>query len=207
MNKPIVVIGGGGHAAAVIDALLTAGHEIVGVLDSNLPTGYRVLGDVCVLGNDDMLGIKLKPNLLRVALGIGPQPKSYQVKKIVQNIRKLGFIFAPVCHASAVVSPYCDLSSTSQILAGAIIQPQVSIGDFSVVNTRASLDHGVKIGARVHVAPGVVVCGEVVIKDDAYIGAGSILFPRVQVGARSVVGAGSIVRSDVLADEVVYGVH
>lgn len=207
MNNPIVVIGGGGHSVSVIDALLTSGNKIVGVLDSFLPVGARVLSDVFVIGGDKLLESDLKPDLHRVVLGVGPQPRSTYTHSILKNIREHGFDFAHVRHASAIVSEFSEVSSSAQILAGVIIQAKVFIGDFSVINTGSSLDHGVQVGVQVHIAPRAVLCGDVTVEDGAYIGAGSVLFPGVTVGKRSVIGAGSLVKVDVQSDQVIHGFY
>ena len=48
-------------------------------------------------------------------------------------------------------------------MAGVVIQSGSVIGDNVIVNTNASVDHDCRIGQHVHLAPGVVVCGNVCV--------------------------------------------
>ena len=207
MNNPVLVLGGGGHSLSVMDALMSSGEEIAGVLDSAYIVGQRVFGDICILGEDSMLGLSFDPNDYRIAVGVGPKPKSSVTADLFKKISKMNFEFAPVRHSSATVSEHAVLSLSSQILAGVIIQPGASLGAGSVLNTGASLDHGVSIGDHVHVGPGAVLCGDVSVKEGAYIGAGAVLFPGITIGEHAIVGAGTTVKTNVKAEAVVYGFH
>src|SRR5579883_2905848 len=62
-----------------------------------------------------------------------------------------------------------------QVMAGAVIQPDVRIGANAVVNTRASVDHDCILGDHCHIAPGAVLCGAVTIGEDTHIGAGATI--------------------------------
>jgi UDP-perosamine 4-acetyltransferase len=71
------------------------------------------------------------------------------------------------------------------------------IGDNVIVNTNASVDHNCRIGQHVHLAPGVVVCGNACIQELVHIGTGAKILQSIRVGAHALVGAGTLVKSDI----------
>ena len=55
MSLPVIVLGAGGHAKVLIDALLASSAVITGIVDPDLTlTGTKTLG-VPVLGGDDVV--------------------------------------------------------------------------------------------------------------------------------------------------------
>ena len=55
MKEKIVIVGGGGHAKVIIDAIVSRNKlDIAGIVDPSLPKGFKVIG-VSVLGNDSLL--------------------------------------------------------------------------------------------------------------------------------------------------------
>ena len=65
-------------------------------------------------------------------------------------------------------------------MAGAILQSGVTIGENSVVNTRASIDHHCLIESGVFISPGVVLCGGVSVEEGAFIGAGAVILKMLE---------------------------
>ena len=53
MNKPLILIGGGGHCKSVIEAAESAGYSILGILDMPEDVGNEVLPGYKVIGTDD----------------------------------------------------------------------------------------------------------------------------------------------------------
>ena len=80
-----------------------------------------------------------------------------------------------------------------QILDGVVIQPDVTIGENTLINTRASIDHDCVIGAHCFVAPGAILCGDVKIGDDCFIGAGATIVQGVNIDDGTFVPAGTLV--------------
>lgn len=91
-------------------------------------------------------------------------------------------------------------------MAGAVIQPDVTIGANVLINTRASVDHDCRIGDHAHLAPGTTLCGGVCVGHTTHIGAGATVIQGVQIGNRCLIGAGSLVLRDVADGKKAYGV-
>lgn len=190
-NRQIVVIGAGGHARVVIDVLRQANVSFLGIVDPKLGMG-EVFAGLSVLGNDAFLD-DLDPSGVLLANGIGSMPGVETRWKIQEDLGRKGFEFVNVIHPSAIISSDVDLAEGVQIMAGTILQPGVSIGRGSIVNTASSIDHDCVIGANCHIAPGVTLSGDIKIYDNSHIGTGASIIQGVTIGKNSVVAAGSVV--------------
>lgn len=203
-SKPVVLVGGGGHAKVVIDALRSSGRRVLGVLDRAAgASSLRVVG-ATLLGGDSWLDAK-RPSALEIAVGVGANPAVGPRRRIHERLRARGFRVATVVASSASVSPSARLEEGVQILTAAIIHPDAVIGTGAVINTRAVVEHDAVVGAFAFVGPGAVLCGEVRLGAEAFVGAGAVVLPGVTIGAASVIGAGSVVLRDLPAGSRVAG--
>jgi sugar O-acyltransferase (sialic acid O-acetyltransferase NeuD family) len=201
--KLIYLVGCGGHGRVVLDTLLTCGTPVEGIIDAGLARGARVVG-VAVLGGDECLA-QLEPKAAALCIGVGVMPGKGRRAELFASLQNRGFEFVAVAHPSAVIAARTRLGAGVQVLAGAVLQTGVSLGDNVIVNTRASVDHDCVIERDVMIGPGAVLCGEVGVAQAAYIGAGAVLMPGVRVGAQAVIGAGSVVTGNVPAGATLVG--
>ncbi len=200
--KSIVVWGGGGHGHVVVDLLrVLGGWDVVGFLDNLNPPGARIMG-VPVLGDADQLPRLRERGVAHVAVAIGdPAARA----DMLARARALGFDMPTLVHPSCVVSPAATVGSACVLCAGAVVGPQTVLGTGVIVNTRASVDHDVRLGDFAHVAPGATVCGFVSIGRATWIGAGAVVRDHLAIGARVMVGAGAVVLQDVADGLTVFG--
>lgn len=203
MEPPVIILGGGGHARVVIDALLKQGRRILGYSDLE-SVGQPVLG-VSRLGNEEMI-YQFGPEKVRLANGVGSVQPGPLRSAVFQRFTAKGYMFEQVVHPSALVATDVQLGAGVQIMAGAVVQSGTRIGADSIINTSASVDHDCILGEHVHVAPGAVLCGNVRVGDGAHIGAGATVVQGKSIGAGSMVGAGAVVLADVPAEVTVVGV-
>lgn len=198
MTKPIVILGGGGHARVVIDALRCAGHVIAGVIDPKPEVAATLPAGVTWLGKDLS---RARAAEVQLAIGVGsldvgaknPRPALFKEAKAG------GFQILSFCHPSATVAGDVALGEGSQIMAGAILQTGVRTGVNCIVNTGASLDHDCRLGDHVHVAPGAVLSGTVEIGDGSHLGTGAIVIQGIRIGNEVMIAAGAVVTRDVPA--------
>ncbi len=199
MTKPVVILGGGGHARVVIDALRCAGHTIAGVIDPKPEVASTLPKGITWLGNDLS---KAKPSDVQLAIGVGsldvgvknPRPRLFQEAK------SAGFEILSFRHPSAIVAADVQLGEGAQVMAGAILQPGVRLGVNCIVNTGAKLDHDCNIGDHVHIAPGAVLSGTVTIGEGSHLGTGAIVIQNIKIGAGAMIAAGAVISRDVPAN-------
>ena len=189
-----VLVGGGGHARVVLDALVRLGHHVVGYAAPS-PEDARV--DVPYLGRDeDVLGL-LDASGLDAVLGLGKTRVDDGRMRLLAGYEAAGFRFPAIVAPSATVHPDVDLGAASIVLDGAVVVTGSKLGRGCIVNTNASVDHDCLLGENVHVAPGATVCGDVGIAAGCLVGAGSTLVPGIRVCAGVLIAAGATVASDI----------
>jgi UDP-perosamine 4-acetyltransferase len=204
MSRPVIVLGAGGHAKVLINALQLCSIDILGITAPD-PTlvGQIILG-VPVIGTDDELK-KYSAQEVHLVNGLGSVGLPVARRRLYDAFKKAGFEFATVVHPSAVVAPDVRVGEGAQIMAGAVLQPGICLGDNVIINTRASLDHDCHIGNHAHIAPGATLSGEVQAGVGVHVGTGASIIQGVKVGDGSLVGAGSVVLKDILAGVRAYG--
>ena len=205
MTKTLIVVGGGGHAKVLIDAIRSgAEYDLVGIVDARLPVGHRVL-DVPVIGSDDLL-LRGEPPRSVLALGVGSIRGGDRRKRLHDRFRELAYEFPVIRHARATVGPGVRLGDGTQVMAGAVVQPDTSLGPNCIVNTAAVIEHDCTIAGHCQAAPGAVLGGGVVVGECSFIGLGARVLPGIRIGCHVTVGAGAVVVHDVEDGATVVGV-
>ncbi|UPJ51962.1 acetyltransferase [Bradyrhizobium sp. 200] len=193
MNRPVIIIGAGGHAAVVADALMASGIEVVGFTDADPRRhGGRHVG-LPVLGADEHVLSGYRQDDIMLANGIGATEFR---QKVQTGYQQTGWRFMTVQHPSAIVSRRAQIGSGVQMLAGSIVQIGASIGEGSIVNTGAVIEHDCEVGSFVHAAPRALLCGEVKVGSGSHIGAGAVVKQGLRLGPHTLVGAGAVVVKD-----------
>ncbi len=205
MSRPVLVIGGGGHAKVVINALRRAGRQIVGVIDKDEALWNTSVAGAPVLGGNDRVADE-SPKETDLVVGVGFLGKTKNRSIIFERFKSDGYQFPPVIDPSAVYASDVKIAEGAQIMAGCVIQPGACVGRNSIVNTRASIDHDCAIGAHVHIAPGATLCGNVRVGDNTLVGAGATILQSVSIGSKCIVAAGAVVIADVPDNACVLGV-
>ena len=161
----IIIIGAGGHARVVADALLAAGRTVLGFTDRNQSLhGNRVMG-LPVLGDDTALAHH-DPRVVELALGLGTvglARDTLRRRQVQQSLENQGWRIASVRHPSAVVSNFAQVQLGTQLLASCVVQAGAHVGEGCIVNTSAVIEHDTALGAFSHLAPRALLCGNVLI--------------------------------------------
>lgn len=193
--QPILLLGAGGHAKVVFEALRCSGRTVSGVISPDYLMKTAAFG-VPVLGDDESV-YKFSPLHVQLVNGIGALPGFAKRWQLGEIYRTRGYRFFTVVHPSAVIACDAVLEEGVQIMAGAVIQPGVVIGRDTIINTRAAIDHDCTIGPNSHIAPGVVLSGGITIGAGCHIGTGASLVQGVSIGEGAVISAGAIVYRNV----------
>lgn len=192
-EKPIVIIGFGGHGKVCAAAILASGRAVLAATD--MQPQQRTAFDFPVLTDEQALD-KFSPDEVSLALGLGsiwPSSSDSVRPKCVARFENKGYRFTGFRHPTAWVAPNCRIAETAQIHAGVIIQPGCTIGEHVILNTRCSVDHDGQIGSYGHLAPGVTTSGNVTLGEGCHVGTGASIVQDTELGARCFVAAGATV--------------
>jgi acetyltransferase EpsM len=196
----IYIIGTGGHAQVVIDAILNSGFDVSGIFDDNKSLIGQYIFNIPVLGKIEKVR---EYDDSRFVVAIGDNETRMQI------VEKLGFPderFFTVIHPSAVIGKNVEIGVGSMVLGGVVINTGTSIGKHCIINTSASIDHHNKISDFVHVAPGTHTGGNVTIEEGSFLGIGVSVIPGIKISKWSIIGAGSVAIEDVPDYATVVGV-
>lgn len=203
MNRPFVIIGGGGHALVVLDVLESMGLRVQAYCAPDR-SGHLPADLDWIRSDDDLLA--LDPATVALACGIGSTGGRDPRRAIFERFAGAGFAFPVLRHASAIISPRAELADGAQVMMGACVQPGTRVGRNVIINTGARVDHDCRLGDHSHVAPGAVLAGAVTLEDGVHVGAGATIIQSIIVGRGSVIGAGACVVADVEAHVLTMGV-
>lgn len=192
-DRPVIVVGAGGHGAVVADALLAQGRTVLGFVDKSAKVAKTLLPGIDLLGSDDSLDPDGGYDLVNGIGGTGDAAGRDRRRAVQVRLEALGFRFAGVRHPSAVVSPHAAIGEGVQLLARCVVQPAARVGAGAIINTGAIIEHDCRVGAFAHCASGAILCGGVEVGQGAHIGAGAVIRQGVRLEARVVVGAGAVV--------------
>ena len=194
-DRPVIVLGGGGHARVLLDLLQHLNATIIGVTTAD-GKGTSPLAGIAILGNDDAVA-RHSPAEVQLVNAVGTATASDFRKRLQEKFAAQGYRFPTLIHPHASISRFATLDEGCQIMAGCVIQAGAQIGRGTIVNTMASVDHDCRIGEFVHIAPGAHLSGCVAVGDCSLIGTGSSVIQDVRIGVMCTIGAGSAVIRDI----------
>jgi UDP-perosamine 4-acetyltransferase len=204
MKLPVIVLGAQGHAKVVLDVLRECGFEVLGFVTREAGEKGELAG-VASLGGEQALE-RYAPDEVMLANGVGGIGPTSSRRGVFERMRARGYRFVSLVHPRACVARSAVLSEGAQVMAGAVLQPDVRIGANSIINTSASIDHDCAIGEHVHIAPGVTLSGAVRVGDRCHVGTGALVIQGVSIGEDVFVAAGAVVIRNVPARRRVQGV-
>jgi UDP-perosamine 4-acetyltransferase len=204
MSLPVILLGAQGHAKVVLDVLRECGFEVIGFVTREAGEKGALEG-IAALGDERALE-RYTPDQVVLANGVGTVGPTARRRALFERMRTRGYRFATLVHPRAFVSRSAVLGEGVQVMAGAVLQPDVRVGIDTIINTSASIDHDCLIGEHVHIAPGVTLSGAVRVGDRTHIGTGAAVIQGVTIGEDVFVAAGAVVTANVQPRRRVQGV-
>ena len=194
MQKPLILVGGGGHCKSVIEAAESAGYSILGVLDMPENVGQDVLSTK-VIGTDDDIPSYVDIAEFVITVGFIKNP-SIRIK-LYNKIKEAGGNLATVVASTAYVSKYAELGEGTVVLHQAFVNAGAKIGNNVILNTATNIEHDAVIGDQCHISTGTMVNGDCKVGNRCFIGSQSVLANGITIGDDIIVGAGSLVRKSI----------
>lgn len=161
MKKELVIIGAGGHAKVVLDAVKSQNeYTVKGFCVDGLPKGQLVFDTFPVL-DDVMLSSSEKDLSIYFIVAIGDNDAR---QKLFENARNK-FTPARIVHSSAVLGSSLQIAGGTVVLANAVINASVSIGENCIIGTGVLIDHDCTIGNHVHLNIGSVIGSKSIVSN------------------------------------------
>ncbi|MDN3454374.1 MULTISPECIES: acetyltransferase [unclassified Psychrobacter] len=203
MSKPLVVIGSGGHASVIADILLSEGRTVVAAVSPDEIKDNNPLKGIKRLMTDVSLLDTYSPEEVDLVNGLGSLPDNTLRTNLFDYFSNYGYKFQSVIAPSAIIAGGVRLEGGVQVMHGAIIQTNASIGKNCIINSGSVVEHDCIIGAHNHIAPNATLSGGVVTGDQVHIGTGANIIQGITIGQRAVIGAGCTIIKDVKEGQVI----
>ncbi|MDX1346904.1 MAG: acetyltransferase [Thiomicrorhabdus chilensis] len=195
-KTPLLLIGGGGHCAAVIDVVESTGsYEIVGIVEAPGAECKELMGYPVVGIDEDLESlIQQTPNCL---ITVGQMKTAGLRKKLYDRVLALGG------HLPVIVSPLARVARQTEIGAGsvvmhfALVNSLAKIGHNCIINNYASIEHGVSIGAHCHLSTRSTVNGDCHIGHSCFLGSSATVLQGRSIVPDTVIGAATLVTQDI----------
>ena len=201
--EKILIIGNGGHAKSLMDAIeQEERYRISGLVVNDEKEGS--LG-YPIIGKDENLEEIYKDGIEYAAMGIGYLGRSVLREEIYKKLKSIGFKFPVICDPSAIISEHIHIGEGSFIGKGAIVNADVSIGKMCIINSGSIIEHDCKIFDYSHISVGSILCGGVNVGRASFVGANATVIQMTKIGENCMIGAGTVICKDVEDGSMVYG--
>ncbi len=207
MSQKMILMGCGGHARSLVDAIEAAGeYTVAGFVVSNGSATDATYRDYGVLGTDRDLPAIFESGVTAAAVAVGYLGAGQVRQQLAAQLKEIGFSLPAIIDPTAVVATDALIGEGAFVGKRAVVNAAATVGDCAIVNTGAIVEHDCAVGDFSHVAVGAVLCGHVTVEQGALVGAGATVLQGCVIGAGARVGAGATVLADVPADTTAVGV-
>ena len=190
--KKIILIGCGGHAKSVVDAIEASGaYEIIGFTDTAEKAdfcyrGYQVLGD------DTRLPTLFEKGVCEAFVCIGYMGRNRLRNQLYCTLKNIGFSLAAVVDPSAIIAKDVKIGEGTFVGKRAVINSAAVVGKMAIINTGAVIEHDSVVGDFCHVACGAVLCGGMTLGANSMVGANAVIVQGVSLPEDTFVKAGAL---------------
>ena len=203
--KNIVLIGGGNQAHYTIDIIEKEGkYNIVGIIDSLQEIGVDRFGYKIIGRQENIKELIIQYKIDGGVISIGDNwGRHFVSKQILESVSDFKFFNA--IHPSVIIGSNVKMGVGIVAMAGCIINPKSTIGNFTFFATGAQVDHDCTIGDFASISAGSITGGYVNLGDFSAITLGVTVLDRLDIGKNTVVGAGSVLLKNLPDNVLAYG--
>jgi sugar O-acyltransferase (sialic acid O-acetyltransferase NeuD family) len=196
MASRLLLVGGGGHAASVVEVIKQLPEwAIVGIVERpGMHCQRRKF--VKIIGFDQDL-----PQLLRrvdaALITVGQVKTAAPRVRLYQRLKQLNACLATIIAPNASVVATAQLGEGTVVMQFALVNAFAQIGANCIINTCALVEHDAVVGAHTHIATGAIVNGGAQIGSRCLVGSGAVVLQGIRVCDDVVIGAGAVVIQDI----------
>ena len=154
--KVLLIIGAGSFSPEVEEIAHLLGYDDIAFLDDNPSRTYcsPVIGTTA-----DIELLRSKFDTAIVALGNNEVRMKYH-----KELKRCGYSIPVLIHPTAYVSPTAFLAPGCIIRAKTVVSTDVKLGEATILNVGALIDHHVEVGAGCHILMGAVLRNKVKVE-------------------------------------------
>lgn len=193
--RPVVLLGGGGHASDVLGLIERINLErptwrVVGIADdSAVPKlgrfenrGVEFLGSI-----DRALASFKVPFIATIGFPGGR-------RIVAERAERAGLRPATLVDPRAVIAPTVEVGEGSVVLGNSYLSSLVRLGRHTYISAGVVIGHDSVVGDYGSLMPGAIICGDVRIGRDVLVGANATVLQGGRVEDEARVAAGALAR-------------
>ncbi|WP_378173700.1 NeuD/PglB/VioB family sugar acetyltransferase [Aquimarina sp. SS2-1] len=194
--KNAVIIGAGTQGQVYASYLKEAGINIIGFIDDNPELEGKEVIDIPVIGKyKDLFLDEFKSKIQDVYCPIGVNAVRVEYLSTLKNE---GYGIPGFLHHTVSIAPDVTIGEAVYMLAGNIVMPHTTIGNYIMINMDSTIAHHVTLEDGVFMSSGVNIGALINVRKNAYIGMGVTAMTGVkEIGKETLIGAGTVIIKDV----------
>lgn len=199
-----LIIGAGTYGQTFSFYLNQQDYQIIGYLDDNVELHGKMVSNIKVLGNIDLL---YNPGEIAKDVHIFCPIGNNDLRvNILKRARKMGYATPSFIHSS-VCAGNAEIGTGVYILPGVHLMPYVRINDYCIISMGSNVAHHSTLHTGCFVSTGVNIGANIELRENCFIGIGATVTTGINyVGENALVGSGAVVIKNVEPDHVVAGV-
>jgi carbonic anhydrase/acetyltransferase-like protein (isoleucine patch superfamily) len=170
--------------------------EVIGFFDDTRAAGLEVMDGLPTLGPLAGAAPAFGPQSVQIVFTIG-YADMRQRRAALERVLAAGYRLFSVVHPRAVVEPGARLGEGCIVLAGAVVDQQVSVGPACFIDIGVRLTAGTTVGSNNYFSTGTATGSRVRIGDDCFFGMDCTITTDVQMGSHLFVNAKTLVPRNV----------
>ena len=173
-----ILVYGSRQFGGVIRCLVEdCGHQFAGFID-DMHEGEDVLGPFA------QTRLTHPPSEYRCVNAVGYADLTAR-RSVTARIHEAGYTMPILVHPRAYVAATSSIGPGSYVMAGALVDCRVTVGEAVVIWPGTCVSHDCHIGANTFLSPNCTICGDCRVGSDCFIGAGAVIVSHVVVPAGS----------------------
>ena len=168
--KKIAIIGSGGHASVIAEAVSEPQAQILYVVPKITASDQQIL-ETEILQSSDLLN----EWTFICGIGITMLVDSQSRESLIDMYKEAGAQFCSVIHKSAQVSSTAIVAENVFIGPLSIINAHAVIEPNCIINSGAIVEHHAVVRRGCHICPGAVLCGGSTIGENSIVAANGVV--------------------------------
>lgn len=207
MRSRIVIFGGGTQLPILVDIIEKCNlYQIVGIVDSYLLTGRKVLGYPVLGKQENILSIVKEYDIAGGIISVGDNYSRNAIYNSVTTLlRDTPFNWVNAIHPSVIIGKGISIGHGIVAMANVVFNPNCVIEDFTAFYTGAIIEHDCHIKRFASVSAGSVIAGKTIVGRRSAITLNCTLVDRIEIGNDTVIGSGSLVLNNIPDNVLAYG--
>jgi sugar O-acyltransferase (sialic acid O-acetyltransferase NeuD family) len=202
-ENSIVLVGGGGHCASVIDVIEQEGKFLIAGIVDRQNIGKKVLGYTIIASDSELP--RLTKEYKNFLVTVGHIESNEARTRLFDELKKLGSVFPTIVSPIAYVSKHATVGEGTIVMHNAFVNANARVGNNTIINTAAIIEHDATIGSHCHISTAAVVNGGCTIGEHTFVGSNAMIRQSLSIGDRVVIGASSVVLSNLESNGVYAG--